>query len=810
MLKIFGLSRYLLPAFLCLFSCSWLQAQKPIVRIGFVIDGPWETNATIQATFEEEIGQLLENEYTILFPPEKRLQADWTTESIKASIDRLLLDPEVDYLITLGVISSNDVARRGPLSKPVIAPFVLNPGLQGIPREPRKDGSDVYSVSGVENLNYLTVGTVGRSLLREVSVFGDIVDFSKLTFFTMEVFTEAIPQLAANVVNELEPLGLELTLVHVGDSLEEALEQIPADTEAVYLAPLLQLQPGDLDRLARELIRRRLPSFSLWGRSEVERGLMASLANDLNVDRLARRVAIHLQDLLLGADAGDLAVDFDRDEQLTINMATARAIGVYPSFTLLTEAELLDEVRTQATRNLSLSAVILEAGKVNLDVAVADRTVSAGLQLVREARSALLPQLFVSGAGSFIDADRAAASFGSVGQRQISGSASASQLIYSEQVWANRDIEESLQSARLQERAEVLLDVVLEAAQSYLNVLRAKTVERIQRDNLGLTQVNLGLARARVELGAAARDEVFRWESQIATNRKDVIDANAQRNQAEIAVNRILDRPSEEIFTTLETSLDDPELITSFEQLRPYVDNPQSFRIFRDFMVAEAFENSPELRQLDSAIRAQQRARLASRRTFYLPTIAAIGEVTAFKNGGTSLDFSPALPLPFSIPNSLNWTAGISATLPLFQGGALRARRDRSGIELRQLTIQRDAVRKRIEQGVRSVLHAAGASFAGIDLSQAAAAAARRNLELISDSYSEGVVDILRLLDAQNQALVAELLGANAIFDYLLDLMVVQRGVGKFDYYRSLQDRQAFLDRLARYFQNQGFVIRRP
>ena len=111
--------------------------------------------------------------------------------------------------------------------------------------------------------------------------------------------------------------------------------------------------------------------------------------------------------------------------------------------------------------------------------------------------------------------------------------------------------------------------------------MRTKTVERIQRDNLRLTRLNLGLAQARVDLGAAGRGEVFRWESQIATNRKDVIDASAIRNQAEIAVNRILNRPLEEPFLTEETALDDTELVTSFEQIRPYIDSPESFGIFR-------------------------------------------------------------------------------------------------------------------------------------------------------------------------------------------------------------------------------------
>ena len=37
----------------------------------------------------------------VRFPPEKRLQADWTTAGVNAVLDRLLTDPEVDYVLTL-------------------------------------------------------------------------------------------------------------------------------------------------------------------------------------------------------------------------------------------------------------------------------------------------------------------------------------------------------------------------------------------------------------------------------------------------------------------------------------------------------------------------------------------------------------------------------------------------------------------------------------------------------------------------------------------------------------------------------------
>ena len=81
---------------------------------------------------------------------------------------------------------------------------------------------------------------------------------------------------------------------------------------------------------------------------------------------------------------------------------------------------------------------------------------------------------------------------------------------------------------------------------------------------------------------------------------------------------------------------------------------------------------------------------------------------------------------------------------------------------------------------------------------------------MVLEKYKEGVVDILVLLDAQNSALVADLLAANAIFDYLIDLMGTQRAVGRFDYYRSAQDRQQFLGRLDAYFRSVGYEVRRP
>ena len=102
-------------------------------------------------------------------------------------------------------------------------------------------------------------------------------------------------------------------------------------------------------------------------------------------------------------------------------------------------------------------------------------------------------------------------------------------------------------------------------------------------------------------------------------------------------------------------------------------------------------------------------------------------------------------------------------------------------------------------------MHAAMASWAGIDLARQAADAARRNFDLVADGYSEGVVDIVTLLDAQRQSLNADLAAATAIYDFFSDMMAVQRATGNFDYFRSDEDRVRFLDSMRSYFEEQGY-----
>ncbi len=766
-------------------SSAARTSRLPVVRIGTVEDGK-ALETDVAPIFKQEIRELLQSEYHIQFPEAIQLQGNWTPPSVRQAVDRLLANPRVDVILALGALASHEVGqRRRQLSKPVFAPFVINARLQ---KMPFRDGT-----SGVHNLNYVTFPS---NLERDFRAFLNLVSFKKFAFIASKGIVEAMPQLLQSVEATVADLGLDVKIVPVGQTVDTALAALTDDIEAVYVVPLPQVAPDEFRRLVDGLIAKRLPSFSLWGRSEVEQGLLFSLARSTNMLRLARRMALNVQRALFGEDPATFPVAFSRGERMTLNMATARAIGLTPPWDFLTQMDVLHGEPDYLPRQLSLATVVQEAVQANVDLQVVERFVAAGREDIREARGALLPQLATRVQGRIIDEDRANVA---LPERALSGGLELSQLLYSEPTWANFHIQQSLQIGREAEKTLTLLDVVLEATTSYLNVLSTKTVERIQRDNLNLTRTNQELARVRRSIGVARPNEVLRWNSQLANDRRQVINAFSQREQAEIALNRTLHRPLEEPFSTREPALDDPQLMTSFARILPYVDNPRYFEIFREFMVQEGLESAPELRQLGAQIVAQERTLRSATRSFFTPEVALSGSVTGVETDGVGSSGAPG--------DDVNWEIGAQATLPLYTGGARRARQQRAREELAQLQLQREASAERISANIRIAMYAAGSAFANIEPAREAADASKENFELVADAYGRGAVSILDLLDAQRDALGAKLDAATTVYDYLIQLMQMQRAVGQFDFFVSEQGQRDWFERLDTFFGTQGVTI---
>ncbi|MEM9533556.1 MAG: TolC family protein [Pseudomonadota bacterium] len=728
-----------------------------------ISDGPQLQLQDVGQGILKELKDLTEGEFEIEFIP---MEAEWSRESLLAAYDQSYADPRVDLVLALGIAANQLAVSLPAYPKPTFAPIVINPQLLGAP--------SAGETSGQANLNYLADRV---SFRQDFLSFQRVVPFQRAVVLTDALILQSVPDLP-DLVRELGA-GAQYTFLGHDGVNHRLIDLIPADADAVLLGGLPRLPQAEFDAFLKALISRRLPAFSLISETEVEAGALASDAVRTDFARVARRNALNMQAVMLGERAGDQPIFMEGKRQLTINMETARAIGLSPRFDVLSEAVLLGADQELTGPGLDLVGVTRLALERNLNLAASELDVALGETDVRSARANLLPQLDVAVTGA-LRRDNPAARFANA-ERSTAGSLTLSQLIYSEQAAAGYRQQRWLQRAREFGYEATRLDLIRDSAVAYLQVLRAENQLSIQQDNLNLSKSNLELARDRVRVGSSSNADIFRWEADLANARSAVLGAAAGLDQARDALSRLLDQPFNEPLKVIPVEEGAPFVVTTdeFDQL---VDSPQRFRWFSELTVSNGLERAPEVLQLDAQIGAAQRDLTARKRAFWLPDFSLQAQYNdsfdaSGVGSGTALD------------TVNDWQVGINVGLPLFAGGALRADLARSKIQLEQLYIQRQATVQIVEQTIRAAFYAATASYNNIDLSEEAARASRENLALVSDAYSQGTVNIIQLLDAQTQSLQADLNANNAVHDFLIDIMELQRASNGFDFLLSATEK---------------------
>lgn len=750
------------------------QSHTPVVSIGFVVDEPNPVAEEIRMFARQELLALARGDFDVWFPEDLTVVSDGTAEMIRAALNRLLEDDSVAVVVTQGFLSSQMAADWGPLPKPVIASTVFDAELQGLTR--------------ASNLVYIAPPPPGP-VVRDLAKFQELVPFSAVAFLIDEQATVTFAALLEQLRDRATEMGITLHTVPVGATAKSALERLSADVEAVYVTPLGRMAPDEFERLAEGLIERRLPSFA-YAREDVTRGILASLGA-VDPLLLARRIALNAYRILLGDDPAALPVELAPGEDLVVNMRTVRRTGMVPPLDALLEARRLFETPEGVARQVTLRGAMEEAMAHSLTLAAEDQAVLAGAEDIRLARANLLPGLEAGVTGTTIAKSLAEASMGRNPQYNVDGGLTLRQLLYSQDARANVSVQTSFQASREWDRAALELDVVLDAAEAYLNVLRAKTLEQVQQDNLDLTIASLRLAEVRERIGAAGPGERLRLESELARRRADRIDAHARRYAAELALNRVLNRPLDEQFSTPEAELEGRALLEG-SLATTYLADFSRFNVLGDFLADVAMRLAPEIRSLDAVVTAQQRLLTSTRQAFYVPTVALQGQVsTNVLREGVGGAAPPATEYP--------WNTGVSLSLPLFEGSARLARRDRTATVLVQLRIQRETAAQGIEQNVRTQLQFARASLAMVRETESAAETARQSLALVTEAYGQGVATVVDLLEAQASALLSERAVTNAAYDYLITLKRVERAVGHFEALATPDERAAFARLLDEY-----------
>lgn len=778
------------------------KSLKGSITIGIVVDGDWDLNKTVLDDLEKELKDALSQQASITIPPNKILIGNWTLEKVSELNDKLLADNEVDIVIGYGVLASSDLAHRTSLPKPAIAPVIIDTTIQRIKS---RNGT-----SGVKNLSYLMFpGTYER----DIKLFKEIVDFKNLILLQSKYYQIEFRDFQVSDDDLSQAFGVNIKRVIIGDDIKEFLNSIPQNTDAVYL-DVLPISRTKFKELVNGLIKKRLPTFSFFGEIDVRDGVMAAANPDI-FPRLARRIALNIQRILLGEDAGSLSVNFASAKRTFINLQTAFAVGVSPKWSTLLEAEIIQMESPEyiGAETYTLDDVIKKIGNENLDVLAKIQEIAASYQNISIARSNLFPKIDLSVTGLKIDSDRALA--GSQPENKIYGDASISQVIFSEPALANLSIQNLLYDSKLSELEAFKQTTILDGSKLFLNYLRTRKIFNILLENLKLVRVNLEVAQNRQLIGAAGPEEPLRWEAEVAGLRKAVMDVQAQMNQVQLALKQVLNIPLIYLINVKDISLENETQLISNKQFQRLLEDPLRYDQLTEFLVNYGLKKSVDLQMLKSIIEVKERSLTSIQLSRFVPTVAAFGTLTkTFYKSEIKSPFNLKFPDPpptispeipayigqifsgFSIPlpNDIDWNVGINASLNLFNGLGTSAQIEQSDIELTQIKLQQKSIEDKIALGIRSEMENLKAKNFGMKQSQIQVEAANRTLKIVSDSYSRGAIPILFLLDAQSAALNAQQVSANSLYDLFISYMQLQRTIGQYDVFLTSEERESFLN----------------
>ncbi len=776
---------------LLLFVISLSLWAKPIYNIAIVTDGPTDFNEDFEAQMKEEIEQLLGRDFNVKFPKKLRFDGNWDYKQISKDIDRALNAKSSRLVITLGTLSSQIAVKKKRFRKPLIASTIINPKMQGAPY---KKGT-----SGKHNLTYIN----GYFDIKDdIEVIKSVMGVEKVGVLLNENLYKYAPNIVSYIKKSFAKEGIKTQIIPAVADLNQIIDSIDDDVDFIYVTPLFQKNDEERRNLYSELRLKELPSFSALGRDDVELGALFGNVPASDNKRLIRQIALEVQQISFGFDPAHLVVSFKPYPALSLNSQTADDVHFTPSWDLISRSTIL-EADDSDSHYFSIEEIMDRAVGYNLSVLQYEQQIEVSSHNLDKADATFLPQINAKLEGKQIDEGRAVKSLGILQQTEVNGELTLRQTLYNQNQYANISVNKSFMSATQHEVDHIKLEIAKQASLLYLKILQFKNRLELQKSNLELSKKNLRSAVTKQDIGIGNQSDIYRWESKIANDKKDVLFTHALIQKTQFTLNALLNLPQKLPLNLEKITMEDPVFLTHDKKIRDYFENPAGFAIFEEFLVVEGRENSPQLRQFEDLAKAKKFISEATAASLYSPEVyfQAGARYKFLDNEPDAPPFEPNQAQKDVIANldsfgQLEYQVGIVAELPLYTGGYQTAERESAKSALLTAQVQQKNIDNNIERDIRNALYQAKAAYLSIDLAHDSYIAAHKNLEHMTAIYQQGNGDILNLLDAQNTTLKAALVENNTRYGFMADLINLQRNIGQVNFNIEDDERAAWAQKI--------------
>jgi NodT family efflux transporter outer membrane factor (OMF) lipoprotein len=296
-----------------------------------------------------------------------------------------------------------------------------------------------------------------------------------------------------------------------------------------------------------------------------------------------------------------------------------------------------------------------------------------------------------------------------------------------------------------------LLSSMAEVARDYIQLRGVQAQLAIARDNVRTARQSLDLTQQRAAGGVTTDLDVANASAQLRTTLAQIPALEQQEAQTINALSLLLGQPPNALRADLQTA-------------KPVPPVPPVVPVG---LPSELARRRPDIRQAEAQLHAATADIGVAEANFY-PSVNLTGSF-----GLQSLQFGKLFNL-----NSKQYSVGPGLTIPIFQGGQLRAT-----LQLREAQQQEAAVnfQKTVLQAwhdVDNALTAYQAEQSRRDELIQAVAENRRALGLAQSRYQQGVADFLTVLDAERSLLAAQLQLADSTTTVSSNLVALYKALG--------------------------------
>lgn len=292
--------------------------------------------------------------------------------------------------------------------------------------------------------------------------------------------------------------------------------------------------------------------------------------------------------------------------------------------------------------------------------------------------------------------------------------------------------------------------VIYDVAKGYYDTLLAQHLYTVNSGAVESAKAHLNSVQVKRNQGVASDFDVLRAQVDVSNFEAEMIQ---QRNRIHLAKAQLLKTlgASQSSEIMLSDSLE-------YAAMKPVLDEA----------VRLAYENRPDLYQADLNVRIQREA-LAVANSNYWPKIDAW-----FRQDWAKPD--PHVPMYIEWGNA--WTAGVSATLPLFDGFRREGRIVQERERLKQREIQlidaEDRTLLEIQQAIFSVLDAEEfVASQAMNLDRA-----KEALRLAEVGYRQGIQETVAVTEARSALTRAQGLYYQAVYTHSLARVTLQKAMG--------------------------------